>query len=359
MTETSNRKLKVFLCHASEDKPAVRELSQRLSAEGWIDPWLDEEKLLPGQDWGIEIEKAVEGADVIIVSLSSKSVSKEGYVQKELKTALNFAIYKPEATLYIVPLRLDECTVPHTLQSIQYEDYFPEDKIDEAYKKLYSSLAERGKQLKIPVFDIQRWNEQKQERDDFIVSRLDMFSADVYKIIQEKKNELDATTFFEAMRDVSNAHQMPEYVDVNELLVLVTDSFKELNNQYKKEVKFHLNCGTGLPKIRVHKQRLLFALEALVNNVNEEVGYGGVITITTRVNRSSDNTNIEIEVVDDGVGISPTDLQKIFELGEGLKGYGLWRCRNIIEALGGSILVSSEMDKGSKFLVRLPVSEKE
>jgi hypothetical protein len=36
----------------------VRELCQRLLAEGWIDPWLDEEKLLQGQDWDMEIEKA-------------------------------------------------------------------------------------------------------------------------------------------------------------------------------------------------------------------------------------------------------------------------------------------------------------
>lgn len=48
MTET--RKLRVFLCHASTDKPIVRELYGQLLAEGWIDPWLDEEKLFPGQD---------------------------------------------------------------------------------------------------------------------------------------------------------------------------------------------------------------------------------------------------------------------------------------------------------------------
>jgi hypothetical protein len=42
MIET--RKLRVFLCHASQDKPIVRELYQRLLAEGWIDPWLGEFK---------------------------------------------------------------------------------------------------------------------------------------------------------------------------------------------------------------------------------------------------------------------------------------------------------------------------
>ena len=47
-----SRKLRVFLCHASQDKPIVRELYQRLLAEGWIDPWLDEKKLLFGQGSG-------------------------------------------------------------------------------------------------------------------------------------------------------------------------------------------------------------------------------------------------------------------------------------------------------------------
>jgi hypothetical protein len=50
-----DRKLRVFLGHSSQDKPIVRELYQRLSAapqggdKGWIDPWLDSAKLLPGQ----------------------------------------------------------------------------------------------------------------------------------------------------------------------------------------------------------------------------------------------------------------------------------------------------------------------
>jgi len=55
MTTGPPRKLKVFLCHSSHDKPAVREIYVRLKAEGWIDPWLDEEKLFPGQDWDLGV----------------------------------------------------------------------------------------------------------------------------------------------------------------------------------------------------------------------------------------------------------------------------------------------------------------
>jgi len=35
----AKRKLRVFLCHASQDKPSVRDLYVKLSAEKWIDPW--------------------------------------------------------------------------------------------------------------------------------------------------------------------------------------------------------------------------------------------------------------------------------------------------------------------------------
>lgn len=89
---TEPRKLRVFLCHASQDKPIVRELYQRLSSEAWIDSWLDEERLLPGQNWNLEIEKAVESSDAVLVCISSVSVVKEGYIQKELRQVLNISL---------------------------------------------------------------------------------------------------------------------------------------------------------------------------------------------------------------------------------------------------------------------------
>lgn len=137
------RKLRVFLCHASQDKPAVRELYRRLIDENWIDPWLDEEKLLPGQDWDMEIEKAVEAADTVIVCLSNRSVTKEGYIQRELKFVLDIALEKPEGTIFIIPLRLDDCDLPRRLRSWQYVDYFPVDRREWSYRRLLQSLKLR------------------------------------------------------------------------------------------------------------------------------------------------------------------------------------------------------------------------
>ena len=115
--------LKVFLCHASGDKPPVRDLYKRLVAEG-VDAWLDKEKLLPGQDWRVEIPRAVQEADVVIVFLSKKSISKEGYVQKEIKFALDIAEEKPEGTIFLIPARLEECLVPERLSRWQWVDLF-------------------------------------------------------------------------------------------------------------------------------------------------------------------------------------------------------------------------------------------
>lgn len=141
MMSITNQKFRVFLCHASQDKLVARELYQRLFSEGWIDPWLDEEKLLPGQDWDMEIEKAVEDADAIIVCLSNKSVTKEGYIQRELKFALDIALEKPEGTIFIIPLRLDDCVPPRRLRAWQYVDYYPLARRELAYSRLLKALT--------------------------------------------------------------------------------------------------------------------------------------------------------------------------------------------------------------------------
>jgi len=54
---SAGRPLKVFHCHARADRDRVHALYQHLTNDG-VDAWLDKEKLLPGQDWELEIRKA-------------------------------------------------------------------------------------------------------------------------------------------------------------------------------------------------------------------------------------------------------------------------------------------------------------
>ncbi len=141
-------KLKVFLCHSSSDKPIVRELYRQLSAEGWMDVWLDEEELYPGQDWNLEIEKAVRVTHTVIACVTQNSATKEGYIQRELRLVLDVALNMPDGTIFVIPLKLEECELPIRLGSLQYANYFKEDR-ERAYKRLLVSLNKRADSLGI------------------------------------------------------------------------------------------------------------------------------------------------------------------------------------------------------------------
>lgn len=134
-----NRPLRVFLCHASGDKPAVKSLYERLVKDG-IDAWLDKEKLIPGQNWQIEIPNAVKNSDVVIVCLSSQSVTKEGFVQKEIRFALDAADEKPDGTIFIIPARLENCDVPERMNKYHWVDLFS----DDGYEWLLKALQIRA-----------------------------------------------------------------------------------------------------------------------------------------------------------------------------------------------------------------------
>src|ERR1044072_6372947 len=139
---TSLRRLRVFLCHSSANKSIARDLYQRLEADG-ADPWLDEKKLLPGHDWQMEIEKAVRKSDMVIVSLSRASVSNRGYIQKEIRIALDVADEQPDGTIFIVPLKLEQCEIPDRLRRWQWVNYFEPD----AYEKLLLSIKHRASEI--------------------------------------------------------------------------------------------------------------------------------------------------------------------------------------------------------------------
>lgn len=144
------RPLKVFLCHAKVDKPAVRELYKRLTNEG-LDAWLDAENLLPGQNWRVEIPKAIRDSDIVIVCLSENSINKDGYVQKEIKFALDVADEKPEGTIFIIPARLEECETPERLSMYHWVDLFDET----GYRRLMLAFNEKSKRSDA-VFKLQK-----------------------------------------------------------------------------------------------------------------------------------------------------------------------------------------------------------
>ena len=114
---------RIFLCHASEDKRQVTEIYYKLKAAGYS-PWLDKMDILPGQQWDIEIKRALRNSRFIVIFFSNHSISKRGYVQREFKLALDTLEEIPDGQIFIIPVRLEECMVPEAFGHIHYVDLF-------------------------------------------------------------------------------------------------------------------------------------------------------------------------------------------------------------------------------------------
>ena len=146
--DESAQRLSIFLCHSSGDKPVVRELHRKLSADGFW-PWLDEEDILPGQNWDAEIRKAVKSAHVVLVCLSQGSVNKRGYIQREISMVLDAAEEQLEDDIFLIPLRLEDCSVPQRLRRWQWVDYFQDP--GKGYSRLLRSLERRENDIRVVV----------------------------------------------------------------------------------------------------------------------------------------------------------------------------------------------------------------
>jgi hypothetical protein len=131
------KQLRVFLLHARQDQESVRRLHRRLAKEG-ADVWLDQEKLLPGQDWVYEIHRAIGSSDLIIACLSKQFNKQGGFRHEELRLALEKAASLPEGMTFLIPARLEKCDLPEPLRRWQCVDLFE----TTGYKKLIRVLKD-------------------------------------------------------------------------------------------------------------------------------------------------------------------------------------------------------------------------
>jgi hypothetical protein len=135
---------RIFLCHATEDKAQVHEVYHRLRGIDGFEPWLDEEDLLPGQNWTREIPRVLQKSDFILIFLSRNSVAKRGYVQREMKLALDALQELPEGTIHTIPVRIDDCDVPEDFQSYQWANLFAPNGFDHIVRAIRTELAKRS-----------------------------------------------------------------------------------------------------------------------------------------------------------------------------------------------------------------------
>ncbi len=115
----------VFISYAREDTRIANMIYDDLKKAG-VNPWLDTKKILPGQNWRTVTTKALRESDYVLIILSSHSLSKKGFVQKEIKIALDVLDEFPPDAIFILPVRVDNCKpVDEKLKSLDMVDLFP------------------------------------------------------------------------------------------------------------------------------------------------------------------------------------------------------------------------------------------
>lgn len=134
--EKTKRKEKIFLSYAHYDIDLAKKIYADLKKYN-LYVWFDEERIKPGQNREIEIEKAMRSSRFFIFLLSSNSVSKRDYVQKELKIAFELSMEFPEDSIFIIPVRIEECRLLFgKLQKLHSIDLFPEQEYENGIRKI-------------------------------------------------------------------------------------------------------------------------------------------------------------------------------------------------------------------------------
>jgi hypothetical protein len=116
----------VFVAYAAEDLELARRLRDGIAHAGCA-AWLDQDKLLPGQNWPRAIERAIAMSDAFVACFSPRSIAKRGQFQSELRYALDCARRLPLEAVFVVPVRFEPCIVPASIaDQVHYVDLFPD-----------------------------------------------------------------------------------------------------------------------------------------------------------------------------------------------------------------------------------------
>jgi signal transduction histidine kinase len=122
-------------------------------------------------------------------------------------------------------------------------------------------------------------------------------------------------------------------------------------------IRFSIEVSPGLPPVEGDEELLRQALLNLIQNACQAMPKAGVVTVGAR----AEGQTLLVEVADEGVGIAPEEVERIFTLYYTTKpegtGIGLSLVYRIVQMHDGSIDVQSQIGRGTTMTVRLPFRE--
>lgn len=219
-------------------------------------------------------------------------------------------------------------------------------------------LANMSHELRTPLQSIIGFSEQLKDQNNPDKKSLDIIHQSSEHLLQIVNEVLDYS------RIVSGKFVIEKRdFDMNELIAEVASSM-DLQAE-KKNIRFVFKATVGETNLYCGDDfRLKQILYNLLGNAIKFTN-AGEVTFLVSSNETNNNTNeFTFEIKDTGIGISPEQINKIFNAFEqaadstqrlfGGTGLGLGIVKSLVEIQGGTISVQSEKDKGSCFTVKIP-----
>jgi signal transduction histidine kinase len=186
------------------------------------------------------------------------------------------------------------------------------------------------------------------------------------KILETVKQiNKSARNTFELLEDIllwakNQQGRIPFYPQLLSLRTICTDALEVLqSNASAKQINIKSDFSDQIT-VFADPEMLKTVLRNLVSNAIKFTNTGGII----KINVQQINSIAEIAISDNGVGIKPSELKKLFDISQVISktgtaeesgtGLGLLICKDFIEKHGGRIWVESESGSGSDFKFTLP-----
>lgn len=242
-----SKELMVFLSYAKEDKEDAKKIFENLRNHG-VNIWADFDSLRPGSKWEIEIKKAIKKSRYFLAVISPNSVSKIGHVQKEINQALNILDEFPEQDIYIIPIRLNECSPSHEkLKELHWVDMFPS--WNDGIEKILSVVAPVTEKSGHNVSDI----EQTADEEEVDINSILSYENNKQNILYDGKETpyLESKVnngFTECVIYAKTFNQFLEksYFLETTIMSITIDDLKEIIDHYYSIFQSHYYSAFGI-----------------------------------------------------------------------------------------------------------------
>jgi len=137
----------IFISYASPDRARVDPIVDELERSD-LNIWMDHRRIMAGQKWDMEIRRALGKAAIVVVFLSSLSIDRRGYVQREIKIALQQAEEKLSEDIYIIPVLLDDLDeFPEAVRHLHMIKAWESGAVGGVKRSIRAQLAELGQHI--------------------------------------------------------------------------------------------------------------------------------------------------------------------------------------------------------------------